>query len=213
MKSRTMDTRRGQANSGIDRTGAFGPKIIGQGAGSERARRASGQGEQADNRARAPARTIVATGCRTKRHKRFWQYSPGSTPLTGMEAGLLTTTTSSSMCITVIGSEVTGTSCLQHTNRNQLNVALFLLRVPPFSLPTVQIPRSLVHESSLARTHTHARARAHGQRQRQGEVRASFAHGIFAMDEGMRSPRCSIHRAWLCRCSLGDWATVNCVLL
>ena len=57
----------------------------------------------------------------------FWQYSSGSTPLTGMEAGLLTTTTSSSMCITVIGSEVTGTSCLQHTNRNQLNVALFLL--------------------------------------------------------------------------------------
>lgn len=39
----------------------------------------------------------------------------------------MTTTTSSSMCITVIGSEVTGTSCLQHTNRNQLNVALFLL--------------------------------------------------------------------------------------
>lgn len=47
----------------------------------------------------------------------FGQYSSGSTPLTGMEAGLLTTTTSSSMCITVIGSEVTGTSCLQHTNR------------------------------------------------------------------------------------------------
>lgn len=64
----------------------------------------------------------------------FWQYSPGSTPLTGMEAGLLTTTTSSSMCITVIGSEVTGTSCLQHTNRNQLNVALFLLRVLSFTL-------------------------------------------------------------------------------
>jgi len=59
----------------------------------------------------------------------FWQYSSGSTPLTGMEAGLLTTTTSSSMCITVIGSEVTGTSCLQHTNRNQLNVALFRLRL------------------------------------------------------------------------------------
>lgn len=59
----------------------------------------------------------------------FWQYSSGSTPLTGMEAGLLTTTTSSSMCITVIGSEVTGTSCLQHTNRNQLNVALFHLRL------------------------------------------------------------------------------------
>lgn len=47
----------------------------------------------------------------------FGQYSSGSTPLTGMEAGLLTTTTSSSMCITVIGSEVTGTSCLQHNRK------------------------------------------------------------------------------------------------
>lgn len=76
----------------------------------------------------------------------FWQYSPGSTPLTGMEAGLLTTTTSSSMCITVIGSEVTGTSCLQHTNRNQLNVALFLLRVlsfiPSFSFLHARIPQN-----------------------------------------------------------------------
>lgn len=34
-------------------------------------------------------------------------------PLTGMEAGLLTTTMSSSMCTTVIGWQVTGTSCLQ----------------------------------------------------------------------------------------------------
>lgn len=36
-------------------------------------------------------------------------------PLTGIEAGLLTTTTSSSICTMVIGWLVTGTSCLQHT--------------------------------------------------------------------------------------------------
>lgn len=38
-----------------------------------------------------------------------------SLPLTGMEAGLLTTTTSSSMCTMAMGSAVTGTSCLQQT--------------------------------------------------------------------------------------------------
>lgn len=78
----------------------------------------------------------------------FWQYSSGSTPLTGMEAGLLTTTTSSSMCITVIGSEVTGTSCLQHTNRNQLNMALFRLHL------------HISHVYRYTRIHTHIHTHA-----------------------------------------------------
>lgn len=86
----------------------------------------------------------------------FWQYSSGSTPLTGMEAGLLTTTTSSSMCITVIGSEVTGTSCLQHTNRNQLNVALFRLRLQ------VSHNTYVVHVRDVRRrTRTHTRTHPH----------------------------------------------------
>lgn len=83
----------------------------------------------------------------------FWQYSSGSTPLTGMEAGLLTTTTSSSMCITVIGSEVTGTSCLQHTNRNQLNVALLHLHL--------HISRAYAHDYIRRHTYNHTRARTH----------------------------------------------------
>lgn len=88
----------------------------------------------------------------------FWQYSSGSTPLTGMEAGLLTTTTSSSMCITVIGSEVTGTSCLQHTNRNQLNVALLRLH---YNISRIRTWMQ-AHPRALSYTHTyiytHARA-------------------------------------------------------
>lgn len=94
----------------------------------------------------------------TIRQTIFWQYSSGSTPLTGMEAGLLTTTTSSSMCITVIGSEVTGTSCLQHTNRNQLNVALFRLRLQ------VSHNTYVVHVRNVrrrTRTHTHTSTHAH----------------------------------------------------
>lgn len=75
----------------------------------------------------------------------FWQYSSGSTPLTGMEAGLLTTTTSSSMCITVIGSEVTGTSCLQHTNRNQLNVAF----VPLATVHSISFSHPRIHRDKL----------------------------------------------------------------
>lgn len=38
-------------------------------------------------------------------------------PLTGIEAGLLTTTMSSSICTRVIGWLVTGTSCLQRYTR------------------------------------------------------------------------------------------------
>lgn len=92
----------------------------------------------------------------TIRQTIFWQYSSGSTPLTGMEAGLLTTTTSSSMCITVIGSEVTGTSCLQHTNRNQLNVALFRLRLQ------VSHNTYVVHvRNARRRTHVYTHAHIH----------------------------------------------------
>lgn len=44
--------------------------------------------------------------CYILRWRSFW-------PLTGMDAGLFTTTTSSSMCTMVIGWHVTGTSCLK----------------------------------------------------------------------------------------------------
>lgn len=109
------------------------------------------------------ARTFVLGG--QIRQTIFWQYSSGSTPLTGMEAGLLTTTTSSSMCITVIGSEVTGTSCLQHTNRNQLNVALFRLRLHVSHTRTqctyVDVYIYVTHVRTRIHTHTtHTRARA-----------------------------------------------------
>lgn len=69
---------------------------------------------------------------------------------------MLTTTTSSSMCITVIGSEVTGTSCLQHTNRNQLNVALFRLRLQ------VSHNTYVVHvRNARRRTRIHTRTHPH----------------------------------------------------
>lgn len=48
-----------------------------------------------------------------------------SLPLTGIEAGLLTTTTSSSMWTMVIGSAVTGTSCLQHKHATNTPKYLF----------------------------------------------------------------------------------------
>ncbi|KAL0130673.1 hypothetical protein PUN28_002356 [Cardiocondyla obscurior] len=84
-----------------------------------------------------------------------------------MEAGLLTTTTSSSMCITVIGSEVTGTSCLQHTNRNQLNVALFRLRL--------HISHTHTRARGLKRTHvTHAHIFIH-TRDRRVQLLGTFA--------------------------------------
>lgn len=54
--------------------------------------------------------------CDVKRH--IESKKGVSVPLTGMEAGLLTTTTSSSMWTMVIGSAVTGTSCLENTREN-----------------------------------------------------------------------------------------------
>jgi hypothetical protein len=55
-------------------------------------------------------------------------------PLTGMEAGLLTTTMSSSMWTMVIGSEVTGTSCLKQTNNAQLTQSHTLQEVQEWNL-------------------------------------------------------------------------------
>ena len=55
-------------------------------------------------------------------------------PLTGMEAGLLTTTMSSSMWTMVIGSEVTGTSCLKQTNNAELTRSHTLQEVEEWNL-------------------------------------------------------------------------------
>jgi len=55
-------------------------------------------------------------------------------PLTGMEAGLLTTTMSSSMWTMVIGSEVTGTSCLEQTNNAELTRSHTLQEIQELNL-------------------------------------------------------------------------------